>query len=968
MCGDHHITHPAFGRTMTDHAWLIRGARGSLAAALILALLLPPGAELDAQSAAAADALRVVTPDDYGEFENLGALVLSPQGTWLAATVGRVEGDGEVRLHRTDSDSVIVVERGVRAAFAETGLWAAVEVQPGEDERRRLQRAGDPVRNDLVLVDLEAGTLHERPEVAGWEFSPDGGYVFLRRYRPEGGDRRGADLVVRELATGVEVNLGNVAEAVWHDLEPALAMVIDAEGMVGNGVRTWHAPSETLRTLASAEARFSDLTWREDAGDLAVLRAVADEDQGDTLRAIVAWQGADGADPTTRVLEGEIPGGEGGPLRITDFRGLEWSDDGARIFFGAVPRDALLPPEEEEDPDAEEEDPDPRARGNGDRDTIPGLEIWHARDVDPIPQQRLRANQARRASEMVAWEVSSDRTVVLGGMDGDHNVSLLPGQETALLLDSRPYRQERMFGPVYRDVYRIDVGTGDQELLGERIEHFYGASPEGRYALFFEADQWHALELATGQVTDITSGLDGVFVNEEFDRTVPQKPPYGQGGWMAQDEAVLLYDRYDVWKVTPDGSGERLTRGAEDAIRHRVVRLDPDQDAFPADDPLYLSLYGEWTKRSGYGRLHPDGRVEELIFEDRSIGRLARATDADRFIFVVQRYDLPADAHVTDGSFNGALQVTRVNDGVLDRFQWGRSVLVDYENDWGERLQGALFYPADFEPGREYPMIVYPYERRSQTLHSWMNPSERSAYNTTVFAQNGYFVLAPDIVYRDRNPGLSFMEAILPAVDAALAAAPIDPERVGLTGHSWGGYQTTFAVTQTNRFAAAVAGAPLTNLMSMYLSFYWNTGGTDARIFEISQGRMEVPWWEDFESYRANSPVHHIEAMQTPLLMAFGTEDGAVEFNQGVEFYNAARRAGKDFVLLVYEGENHSLQQRPNQIDYHRRALEWFNHYLKGHEAPAWITEGASFLDQEEKLKRGPAAGRVVGAGQDGGG
>jgi dipeptidyl aminopeptidase/acylaminoacyl peptidase len=213
-------------------------------------------------------------------------------------------------------------------------------------------------------------------------------------------------------------------------------------------------------------------------------------------------------------------------------------------------------------------------------------------------------------------------------------------------------------------------------------------------------------------------------------------------------------------------------------------------------------------------------------------------------------------------------------------------------------------------------------------------------------------VLRPDIVYRDRRPGQSNVETLRPAVAAAVATGMIDEERIGLIGHSWGGYQTTFFVTQDDLFTAAVAGAPLTNLMSMYLSFYWNSGGTDARIFEISQGRMQVPWWEDYESYRANSPLHNIENMETPLLMMFGTNDGAVEYNQGVEFYNAARRLGKDMVMLSYDGENHGLAREPNQRDYQRRIMQWFGHYLKGEPAPDWITKGVPFIEQKDGLKR----------------
>ena len=253
-------------------------------------------------------------------------------------------------------------------------------------------------------------------------------------------------------------------------------------------------------------------------------------------------------------------------------------------------------------------------------------------------------------------------------------------------------------------------------------------------------------------------------------------------------------------------------------------------------------------------------------------------------------------------------------------------------------------------------MIVYHYELLSQGLHQYQVPDPTRYYNQQIWTHEGYFVFRPDIVYRDRRPGQSNVETLRPAVAAVLETGLVDPERIGLIGHSWGGYQTTFFVTQDNLFASAVAGAPLTNLMSMYLSFYWNSGGTDARIFEISQGRMQVPWWEDWDSYFNNSPVHHIENLATPLLMMFGTEDGAVEFNQGVEFYNAARRAGKHMVMLVYEGENHGLAEEPNQLDYQTRILEWFGHYLKGEPAPDWITKGVPYLQQKD----GPRAKRRV--------
>jgi dipeptidyl aminopeptidase/acylaminoacyl peptidase len=984
------VAHPATATASAPDASGARGvpggaeAAGADQAAATAAAPSPSAAESpDVDSIPAAR--RLLAPSDYARFESLGTVSFSPGARWVGAVVSRFDADGEVRLLSTASGGAVpaerVIERASRVEFAEGERWAAVVTGPGSEERRRMEASRTPIRSDLVLVDLTAGETADQVvrEVASFAFSPDGRWILLRRYPPSNGNRvsRGVDVLVRDLSTGTVTNFGNVAEAAWADAGAVLAMIVDAEGEAGNGVRLFEPASGRMRTLHAEEARFRGLAWRDDSTDLALFRVDPDTLRGDTLHAVLAWKGADADDARAVRLEGEVRvSGDDRVFGVSDLQGLLWADDGERLFVALRPR---APAPEDDPEEADEAVPDPGADaaagaerpnrmgggGGAAPDSVPGVEIWHARDVDPVPQQRLRADLERRRSALAAWEIRSGATPVLLGGDGaGESISLLPGEGRAIVLDDEPWGADRMFGPVYRDAHVVDVATGVRTPVRERVEFYQQASPSGRYLLFWEADAYHLHDLETGESRNLTGGIEARFTNDQVDVVVPQKPPYGNGGWTEDDEHVLLYDRFDVWRVRPDGSGaERLTDGAEDQVRHRLLRLDPDQDAWPAEGPWTVSLFGERTKRSGWGRLSPGSGVERAIFDDRGFQRLLRSEDGSRHLWVSQRYDDPPTLHLGNADLGGARVLSQVNAFVPDEFLWGRSELLDFENGWGVPLQAVLHYPADFEPGRRYPMVVYHYERLSQGVHNWVNPSDRSAYNTTVFTQNGYFVLQPDIVYRPRNPGLSAMATFEPALDAAIATGHIDPERIGILGHSWGGYQTTFAVTQTDRFAAAVAGAPLTNLISMYLSFYWNSGSTDARIFEISQGRMEVPWWEDYESYVANSPVHHIERMNTPLLMAFGTEDGAVEFNQGVEFYNAARRAGKDFVLLVYEGENHSLQRRPNQLDYHRRTLEWFGHYLKGDEPSAWITEGVRFVDQQEKLRQGPAAGRIPGAG-----
>ena len=188
-------------------------------------------------------------------------------------------------------------------------------------------------------------------------------------------------------------------------------------------------------------------------------------------------------------------------------------------------------------------------------------------------------------------------------------------------------------------------------------------------------------------------------------------------------------------------------------------------------------------------------------------------------------------------------------------------------------------------------------------------------------------------------------------LDAAIDTGVIDPDNVGLHGHSWGGYQTSFLVTQTDKFAAAVAGAPLTNMISMYSSIYWNSGGGNMAIFESSQGRFTGDYLEATDAYIRNSPVFFADRVQTPLIILHNDQDGAVDWNQGIEYYNTLRRLGKDVVMLQYVGENHGLRVPANQKDFTVRMREFFDHHLKGADAPAWLLEGVPHLKMDAHLE-----------------
>ncbi|MBM3312469.1 MAG: S9 family peptidase, partial [Candidatus Aminicenantes bacterium] len=253
------------------------------------------------------------------------------------------------------------------------------------------------------------------------------------------------------------------------------------------------------------------------------------------------------------------------------------------------------------------------------------------------------------------------------------------------------------------------------------------------------------------------------------------------------------------------------------------------------------------------------------------------------------------------------------------------------------------------EKGKRYPTIVYYYEKSSQGLNRYTAPGA-NGFNKSVYTSNGYAVLMPDIAYKVNDPGMSAAWCVLPALEAAVATGVVDRAKVGLHGHSWGGYQTAFLVTQAE-FAAAVAGAPLTNMISMYSSIYFNTGGGNMAIFESSQGRFLGGYWDNLEAYQRNSPVYYADKVRTPLIILHNDKDGAVDWNQGIEYYNTLRRLKKPVIMLQYVGENHGLAKAANQKDYTVRMKEWFDHWLKGQPAPAWMVEGIPHLKMKDHLK-----------------
>ncbi|MBN2414605.1 prolyl oligopeptidase family serine peptidase [bacterium] len=170
-----------------------------------------------------------------------------------------------------------------------------------------------------------------------------------------------------------------------------------------------------------------------------------------------------------------------------------------------------------------------------------------------------------------------------------------------------------------------------------------------------------------------------------------------------------------------------------------------------------------------------------------------------------------------------------------------------------------------------------------------------------------------------------------------------DPGGIALHGHSWSGYQTAFVITQTDIFACAIAGAPVSNMTSAYSGIRWESGMARQFQYEQSQSRIGKSLWEARDLYIENSPVFFADRIETPLLIMFGDEDGAVPWYQGIELYLAMRRLGKECVFLQYRGEPHHPRKYANKLDYTLRMKQYLDHYCKGEAAAEWIGKGVPY-------------------------
>jgi dipeptidyl aminopeptidase/acylaminoacyl peptidase len=929
-------------------------------------------------------AKRPLTYDVVDSWKSIQGTRLSDDGQWLAYATTAQGDDGEVVVRNLRSGQEFTRARGTLPAVTPDGTFVIFTIaQPKADEEKEKEAAeasapsagsgqsGAAARTpktSLGIMTLPDGQVKTFDKVGSFSLphkssawvayhkglaattGDRGGRGGAQGARGAGGaqgagaatpegknasrEKRkdsGADLIVRNLITGDEVTIPEVTEYEWNRNGDWIAYAVSSADAAKDGAFARHTADGAVKTLHAGRGHYKSLAFDEAGAQLAFLSDEADYAQKVSPYRLYYWKVADTA-AATEIASAATAGVPRG-MAVSEFAAPRFSKDGARLYLGTGAPPAATPGPADKTPAALK------------------VDLWNYHDPLIQPMQKVRGQQELERTYRAVVHLADKRFVQLATPDLP---TVNAGDDPALLMGTSdmPYRQEISWDQTYNDVFLLDLKTGTPKKV---LEH-WGApgtamSPAGKYVLYFDerVGHWFTYRVADGARLNLTGKIASRFQQENNTPDLPG--PYGAGGWTADDKSVLLYDKLDIWEVKADGTGARMVTNGEGRKQDLIFRyraMDPEERFVPSSKPLLLTTTSDRTRATGFYRvasLAAAASPEKVVMLDKAFGAVTKAQNADTVVFTLSRFEEFPDLWVSDATFKDMKRVSNANPQAAG-YLMGRSEIIEYVNADGKKLRALLTKPEHFDPAKKYPLMVYIYEELTAGLHAYAAPNVSTSINIPRYVSNGYVVLRPDIVYETGYPGQSAEKCVLPAVNTVLAMGFIDPKRIGIQGHSWGGYQITYLVTKTNLFAAVEAGAAVSNMVSAYGGIRWGTGMSRAFQYEKSQSRIGAPPWDAPLQFIENSPIFWVKKVQTPYLTIHNDEDDAVPWYQGIEWFTAMRRLGKESYMFTFNGEKHSLHNRDNMKYWTVHMDEFFDHYLLGAPRPEWMDKGVSYTDR----------------------
>ncbi len=902
---------------------------------------------------------KVLDHADFDIWNTIRSQSISNNGKFIMYSLERGEKDRFLKIKDEKANPIFNYDRVAGGQFTFDSKNALFTIKAWKDSITEMQRRKvkkDKMPNDtLAIFNLSSKNLTKISDVKSYKVPEKwAGYVayLLEEIKkPVSKDKtkktdskakakkvkkvsakNGYHLVVRNLATQQEDTLKYVTSYSFAKEGKSLAYVTTGDSEAKNGgvyVLNLNNNQTTEVFTANNKSKYYQVTFN-DAGTK--LGFVVD---ADTTKALVrphqlyVWNG--GAKATEITDQNATSKG----YKISSNGRIGFSKDNSKMYFGfatqPIVKDTTLV-----------------------KDEIVNVEVWAYDSPRLYTVQELQVNNDKRKSYLAALHLNSNKVVQLATTEyPDASVGNEGNAENVLVSNGTPYMLESQWTGMRASDYAIvNSSTGNTRTILTNVGGRVQLSPNGKFAYGYNPvdSTWFSYDLQSNKKLDLTKGK--VFYNELND--TPNHPgSYGMAGWTKDDNAMLIYDRYDIFKFNPTtGQSTKLTNGRATKTVFRYVRLDREARFIDESKTWLLTTFNETSKNSGYYEYNPKrNRGKQLVDGPFRYSSPVKATDSKNVLFTRQSFIEFPNLRVSDLSFKKETVISDANPQQKE-YNWGTIELTHWTSLEGKALSGLLIKPENFDSNKKYPLLVNFYERSSDGLHSHRAPSPgRSSINYSFYTSRGYVIFNPDIVYRDGYPGESAYNAVIPGITALVDKGFIKKDKIGAQGHSWGGYQLAYLVTKTDIFAAVESGAPVANMISAYGGIRWWTGLSRQFQYEHTQSRIGGTPWEYPMRYIENSPIFAIDKINTPLLIMHNDEDGHVPWYQGIEFFTALRRLGKPSWLLNYNGEPHWPLKMQNRKDFNIRMAQFFDYYLKDTAKPTWMHRGVPAI--EKGIKQG---------------
>ncbi len=890
---------------------------------------------------------RAMELSDIMKFQQLKSPSISQDGLWVALAAVPDRGDPSVLIYSSDGKIQYELAGGDTPVISNDGQWvAAVKAVPASELLISDKEKNKGSKTGMLLLNTSSGVTQEFENIKSFTFSNNSKWLVFQHHgqkaekkepkKENGTLQPGTTLSLMNLEKGSNDTLPFVSSYAIDSISQNLAYVLSDTSTLGNGAYYIELSDPSLAPLtlyADSSAWANELKWNKQTGQLAFLAGLTGQKAKKEKSDLYLWSPGQ-TSAAIALSDQDLQEG----WEIWHTNKLEWSRDGKSLFLGTKPDTQIIVPEEEK--------ADSLKKLYSSKDILADrtVDIWHWDDPYINPQQKKRWENEKNRTYTGVYDPAEDSFIQLA----DTRMPDIRIQKNCHILlgsSSVPYAKLVTWDGRYSDYYLVDLETGKKELVLTAHQGRPSLSPDGKFLSWYKEGNWFLMNTSNQETRKLTEKLNVSFADEDWD--YPEDTPgYGVADWLGQSEALLIYDKYDIWLFpTEGGDPVCLTegKGRSEKLQFRIRRLDQEKRFLEKGEQVILSAYHDLEKYTAvYSMKAGKPGVTKLVEEAKKYTVVAKAKEADKLLFTRQSYTEFPDLWVGGLKFKNPRKLSDLGKQT-EEIAWGEAELVHWFSVDGTPLQGILIKPGNYEAGKKYPVLVYYYRFFSNRLYDFnrVELSHRPVF--PYYASNQYAIFLPDIRFDIGTPGYSATKCLVPGVQKIIEMGVADPEAICLHGHSWSGYQTAFAITQTNIFKCAIAGAPVSNMTSAYSGIRWGSGMARQFQYEKSQSRIGGNLWEARDKYIENSPVFFADRIETPLLIMFGDEDDAVPWYQGIELYLAMRRLEKDCIFLQYRKEPHHPKKYANKLDCTLKYKEYLDHYLKGEPAADWILSGIPY-------------------------